>query len=98
MTYDKNWKSTAKNRKKHGVMVAVLFFASIALWYFYYSTGVVAYRSLAFYPSLMFVLQLPIFFLKHVIRVADSDALKWFESPIAYGIPFLMIVFWFMFK
>jgi hypothetical protein len=99
MTYStENWKSTAASKKRHGLIIAVLFLVSIALWYLYHSTSVDAYRSLALYPSIMFVFQLPIYFLKHIIKVAESDTLKWFESPIFYCIPLLAIVFWFMFK
>ncbi len=93
-----SWKSTPKKRKKHTIVMLLLLVAGLALWYMHSSTSNSDYRVGALYFSFMFLLQVPGYFLQHVVKATESKPLLWFQSPITYFIPLLLIVFWFMFK
>ncbi len=91
------WKSTPEKKKRHGLVILVLFVVGLLSWYLHRSTGIEPYRGIAIYATAFVALHIPLYIFKHILKIGSAAPLRWFESPITYLIPLLLIVFWFMF-
>jgi len=91
------WKTTKASRTKHLLAIIVLSLLSTALWVLHIIYDIPNLDRLAIYPTALAVFQIPIFYLKHILKASDSQALQWYESPILYLAPIFIFVLCFMF-
>jgi hypothetical protein len=89
-----DWKSTKHSKKRHLIVLLFLGFISAILWGLYLVGGDKQYFKICLYPTILFFFQLPIFYLQHILKAAESKPLTWVSSPITYLLPVVIIAIW----